>query len=92
VKPRSDTIGVAMPVRLAIWSIWADPNPLTEATLETEQLLEEMIVASPISDARRTENTGLAESLNCLREPVTPVLRWSSSSATEHRATLWLEH
>src|SRR5258708_29809876 len=36
-----------MPIRHAIWKVAAKPLPLAESSLPTEQLLEDMIVASP---------------------------------------------
>ena len=35
-----------MPIRHAIWKVAAQPTPLVETSLATEQLLEEMIVAN----------------------------------------------
>lgn len=61
-----------MPVRHAIWTVGADPKPLGEAALETEQLLEEMIVASPqiLSDdwllIGRQEDTGFGGRVDLL--------------------------
>jgi hypothetical protein len=36
-----------MPIRTAIWKVAAQPEPLAEASLASEQLLEDMIVAAP---------------------------------------------
>ena len=36
-----------MPIRHAIWKVGAQPIPLVESLLVTEQLLEEMIIAAP---------------------------------------------
>lgn len=36
-----------MPVRTAIWKVGSKPQPLQEAALPSEQMLEEMIVAEP---------------------------------------------
>ena len=42
-----------MPIRHAIWKVGSRPEPLTESSLASEQLLETMIVAQPkiVSDA-----------------------------------------
>lgn len=61
-----------MPVRHAIWTIGSEPKPLSEAVIETEQLLEDMIVASPriLSDEwmliGRQEDTGLGGRIDLL--------------------------
>ncbi len=63
---------VVMPVRHAIWTIGSEPKPLSEAVIETEQLLEDMIVASPriLSDEwmliGRQEDTGLGGRIDLL--------------------------
>jgi hypothetical protein len=36
-----------MPIRTTIWRVGAQPEPLAESSLPSEQLLEEMIVAAP---------------------------------------------
>ena len=36
-----------MPIRTAIWKVAHPPVPLADSSLSTEQLLEDMIVASP---------------------------------------------
>lgn len=36
-----------MPIRTAIWKVGNKPQELTEAALEREQTLEEMIIAAP---------------------------------------------
>ena len=36
-----------MPIRTAIWTVGSEPEPLVEARLPSEQVLEEMIVADP---------------------------------------------
>lgn len=54
-----------MPIRTALWKVGPRPQPLEESSLVNEQLLEEMIVASPrlLSDdwmlIGRQEDTGL---------------------------------
>lgn len=61
-----------MPVRHAIWTIGSEPRPLPEVTLEAEQLLEDMIVASPqiLSDEwmliGRQEDTGFGGRIDLL--------------------------
>jgi hypothetical protein len=53
-----------MPIRTALWKVATQPQPLTESSLGTEQLLEEMIIAAPrlLSDEwmliGRQEDTG----------------------------------
>jgi hypothetical protein len=37
-----------MPIRTAIWKVGSQPEPLRECALASEQLLESMIVASPL--------------------------------------------
>ena len=61
-----------MPVRHAIWTIGSEPKPLSESTIETERLLEDMIVASPqiLSEEwmliGRQEDTGLGGKIDLL--------------------------
>ncbi len=61
-----------MPVRIAIWRVAAQPEPLAESSLELEQLLEAMIVAAPrlLSDEwmliGRQEDTGCAGRIDLL--------------------------
>lgn len=61
-----------MPIRTALWKVGAKPQPLTEAGLANEQLLEEMIVAAPqlLSDEwmliGRQEDTGLGGRIDLL--------------------------
>lgn len=53
-----------MPIHHAIWKVAAQPQPLLECSLDSERLLEEMIVAAPrvLSDEwmliGRQEDTG----------------------------------
>jgi hypothetical protein len=61
-----------MPIRHAIWKVAAQPVPLVETSLVTEQLLEEMIIAAPrlLSDEwmliGRQENTGFGGRIDLL--------------------------
>ncbi len=61
-----------MPIRTAIWKVGAQPEPLLESTLAKEQLLEDMIVASPrlLSDEwmliGRQEDTGFGGRIDLL--------------------------
>ena len=61
-----------MPIRHAIWRVAAQPLPLAESSLPTEQLLENMIVASPqIVSAEwmligRQEDTGFGGRIDLL--------------------------
>ena len=61
-----------MPIRHAIWKVAAQPVPLIESSLVTEQLLEEMIIAAPrlLSDEwmliGRQENTGFGGRIDLL--------------------------
>jgi hypothetical protein len=36
-----------MPIRTAIWKVATPPEPLAEASLPNERVLEQMIVAAP---------------------------------------------
>jgi len=61
-----------MPVRTALWKVGPQPTPIREAKLANEQLLEEMIVASPqlLSDEwmliGRQEDTGFGGRIDLL--------------------------
>jgi len=61
-----------MPIRHAIWKVAAQPVPLVESSLVTEQLLEGMIVAAPrlLSDEwmliGRQESTGFSGRIDLL--------------------------
>lgn len=61
-----------MPIRTALWKVAPRPQPLAESSLVNEQLLEEMIVASPrlLSDEwmliGRQEDTGLGGRIDLL--------------------------
>lgn len=61
-----------MAIRTALWKVSAKPQPLTEAQLPSEKLLEDMIVAAPqiISDEwmliGRQENTGFGGRIDLL--------------------------
>jgi hypothetical protein len=61
-----------MPIRTALWKVAATPQPLAEAMLESEQRLEEMIVAAPrlLSDEwmliGRQEDTGFGGRIDLL--------------------------
>lgn len=61
-----------MPIRTALWKVGEQPQPLSESTLESEELLEAMIVAAPdlLSDEwmliGRQENTGLGGIIDLL--------------------------
>lgn len=61
-----------MPIRTALWKVGAKPQALTQTTLATEQLLEEMIVSSPtmLSDEwmliGRQEDTGYGGRIDLL--------------------------
>jgi hypothetical protein len=61
-----------MPIRHAIWKVAAQPVPLIESSLVSEQLLEEMIIAAPrlLSDEwmliGRQENTGFGGRIDLL--------------------------
>src|SRR6266852_2666249 len=61
-----------MPIRHAIWKVAAQPTPLIESSLVTEQLLEEMIIAAPrlLSDEwmliGRQESTGFGGRIDLL--------------------------
>jgi hypothetical protein len=61
-----------MPIRTAIWKVGAQPEPLAESSLASEQLLEDMIVAAPslLSDEwmliGRQEDTGLGGRIDLL--------------------------
>ena len=61
-----------MPIKHAIWKVGAQPTPLAAAELENEQLLEDMIVASPqiLSDQwmliGRQEQTGMGGRIDLL--------------------------
>ena len=61
-----------MPIRHAIWKVAAQPVPLVESSLVTEQLLEEMIIAAPrlLSDEwmliGRQESTGYGGRIDLL--------------------------
>jgi uncharacterized protein YeaO (DUF488 family) len=61
-----------MPIRTAIWKVGAEPQPLVEASLAREQLLEEMIIAAPrlLSDEwmliGRQEDTGFGGRIDLL--------------------------
>lgn len=61
-----------MPIRTAIWKIADPPVPLTDSSLSTEQLLEDMIVAAPevLSDEwmliGRQEATGFGGRIDLL--------------------------
>lgn len=61
-----------MPIRTALWKVGAQPQPLPESTLDSEELLEAMIVAAPdlLSDEwmliGRQENTGLGGIIDLL--------------------------
>ncbi len=61
-----------MPVRVAIWKVGDQPAALSESSLETEQLLERMIVAAPrlLSEewmiVGRQEDTGIGGRIDLL--------------------------
>ncbi len=61
-----------MPIRTALWKVGAKPQALSEAKLANEQLLEEMIIASPrlLSDEwmliGRQEDTGFGGRIDLL--------------------------
>ena len=61
-----------MPIRTAIWKVGNKPQELTEAALEREQTLEEMIIAAPrlLSDdwmlIGRQEDTGFGGRIDLL--------------------------
>src|SRR6267154_474778 len=61
-----------MSIRHAIWKVGSNPEPLTTATIATEQLVEDMIVASPeiLSDEwmliGRQEKTGYGGRIDLL--------------------------
>lgn len=61
-----------MPIRTTLWKVGQKPEALTESTLSTEKLLEDMIVAEPriLSDEwmliGRQENTGLGGIIDLL--------------------------
>jgi hypothetical protein len=61
-----------MPIRTALWKVAQQPQALAEATLPSEKLLEDMIVAAPrmLSDdwmlIGRQENTGLGGIIDLL--------------------------
>ena len=61
-----------MPIRQSIWKVGRQPQPLAEARLESEQQLEEMIVASPgvlsedIMLIGQQEDTGLGGRIDLL--------------------------
>jgi Endonuclease NucS len=61
-----------MPIRTAIWKVSAQPEPLSESSLVSEQLLETMIVAAPrlLSDEwmliGRQEDTGFGGRIDLL--------------------------
>src|SRR5712692_12083637 len=61
-----------MPIRHAIWKIATLPQPLTESSLTSEKLLEDMIVAAPrlLSDEwmliGRQEDTGFGGRVDLL--------------------------
>ncbi len=61
-----------MPIRTAIWTVGTKPEALTESSLAQEQVLEEMIVASPrlLSDdwmlIGRQEDTGFGGRIDLL--------------------------
>src|SRR5258705_8438990 len=61
-----------MPIRTALWKVGAQPQPLSEASLANEQLLEDMIVAAPrlISDEwmliGRQEDSGFGGRIDLL--------------------------
>lgn len=61
-----------MPIRNSIWKIGTKPQPLVESSLTSEQLLEDMIVASPsiVSDEwmliGRQEDTGFSGRIDLL--------------------------
>ena len=61
-----------MPIRTAIWKVADPPVPLEDSSLSTEQLLEDMIVASPrvVSDewmlVGRQEETGFGGRIDLL--------------------------
>ncbi len=61
-----------MPIRNAVWTVAAQPQPLSEARLPSERVLEDMIVAAPriLSDEwmliGRQERTGLGGIIDLL--------------------------
>src|SRR5436305_2839575 len=61
-----------MPIRTAIWKVGSQPEPLSESSLLSEQLLESMIVVSPriLSDEwmliGKQEDTGLGGRIDLL--------------------------
>ena len=61
-----------MSIRTALWKVATTPQPLAESTLASEQLLENMIVASPrlLSDEwmliGRQEDTGFGGRIDLL--------------------------
>ena len=61
-----------MPIRTALWKVGPTPQPLAESTLQNEQLLERMIVATPrlVSDEwmliGRQEDTGFGGRIDLL--------------------------
>ena len=46
-----------MPIRTALWKVGTKPQPLTEAKLANEQLLQEMIVVPPARQWRMASDS-----------------------------------